>query len=128
VDGGLVRNTPIQAAINMGAEEIYTVLLHPDKINACPVNVVELLSRCAEILLDASANNGILMVDQYNRLISAEHANNGKPAGIKLHLIQPHVPVNATILDIDPYRSRIFIRQGYEDGLAYATDPTIVKI
>ncbi|HEY9871626.1 MAG TPA: patatin-like phospholipase family protein, partial [Candidatus Obscuribacterales bacterium] len=29
VDGGLVRNTPMQTAIEMGAEELFVVLLHP---------------------------------------------------------------------------------------------------
>ncbi len=59
VDGGLVRNTPVETAIQMGADEVYMVLLHPEKINVCPVNMFEVLVRCLDIVLEASARKEI---------------------------------------------------------------------
>jgi len=50
VDGGLVRNTPMDAALAKGADEIYMVLLHPAKINVCPTNMFEVLSRCLDVV------------------------------------------------------------------------------
>ncbi|MBI2810614.1 MAG: patatin-like phospholipase family protein [Candidatus Melainabacteria bacterium] len=36
IDGGLVRNTPIQTAINMGAKEIHIVLVEAETDGVCP--------------------------------------------------------------------------------------------
>ena len=68
IDGGLVRNTPIQAAINLGATEIYAVLVEPNSIDNCPNSLVQLVSRLAEIVFDHSARSGIAHVNQHNRL------------------------------------------------------------
>jgi NTE family protein len=118
VDGGLVRNTPLQAALNMGAEEIFMVLLHPETIDACPTNLFQVLVRCLDILLDASARKEIELANLYNRLIeegTSDEAKGMRP--VTIHVIQPRKPVNTTLLEIDPERSRFLVRLGYQDAL-----------
>lgn len=78
MDGGLVRNTPIQAAINLGATEIYAVLVEPSSSSACPTSLMQLISRVLEIVFDHSARSGIAHVIQHNRILDAGGLRNGK--------------------------------------------------
>lgn len=71
MDGGLVRNTPIQAAISLGATEIYAVLVEPNSVDTCPTSMVQLVSRLLEIVFDHSARSGIAHVTQHNRIVQA---------------------------------------------------------
>jgi NTE family protein len=115
MDGGLVRNTPLQAALDCGADEIYTVLLHPEKVNVCPANMVEILSRVLDVVLDASARKELQSAELYNRLAQRDPANpNKKPLSIKV--FQPRSPISLTLLEIDPIRSRKLIKQGYDEA------------
>lgn len=117
VDGGLVRNTPMETAIHMGADEIYMVLLHPEKINVCPTNMFEVLVRCLDIVLDASARREIQSAELYNRLIAAGSVESIGRKNVNIRVFQPHHPVNTTLLEIDPERSKRLIKQGYEEAL-----------
>ncbi len=117
VDAGLVRNTPLQAAIDMGAEEIYMVLLNPDKVEACPANMWQVIARCLDIVLDASAKKEIHLSELYNRLIVEGAAEARGRRRVNIHVFQPHKPVDTTLLEIDPERSRRLIRQGYDDAV-----------
>lgn len=78
MDGGLVRNTPIQAAINLGATEIYAVLVEPTSSSACPSSLTQLISRVLEIVFDHSARSGIAHVTQHNRILDVGGLRNGK--------------------------------------------------
>lgn len=118
VDGGLVRNTPMQTAIEMGAEELFVVLLHPDRIDACPTNMWQVLVRCLDIVLDASARKEIETVNMYNRLVEEGAREAAGMRKIAIHVFQPRKPVDTTLLEIDPDRSRRLIREGYEDAMA----------
>jgi NTE family protein len=117
VDGGLVRNTPLRAAIDRGAEEIFMVLLHPEEVNVCPSNMWQVLARCLDIVLDASARKELELAQLYNRLIAegAEEATGMR--SVRIELFQPRRPVNLTLLEIDPEHSRKLIQQGYEDAM-----------
>jgi NTE family protein len=112
MDGGLVRNTPLQAALDFGADEIYMVLLHPEKVNVCPANMVEILSRVLDVVLDASARKELQSAELYNRLARDESGK--KPVSIKV--FQPRSPISLTLLEIDPMRSRRLIKQGYDEA------------
>jgi len=118
VDGGLVRNTPMHTAIEMGAEELFVVLLHPETIDACPTSMWQVLVRCLDIVLDASARKELETVDLYNRLVEegAQEAAGMRKIGI--HVFQPRKPVDTTLLEIDPERSRRLIQEGYEDAMS----------
>jgi NTE family protein len=116
VDGGLVKNTPLRAAIECGADEIFMVLLHPETHNVCPTNMWQLITRCLDVILDASARKELELAQLYNRLIDegAEAAAGMK--AVRLEVIQPNRPVDINLLEIDPERSRTLIRQGYDDA------------
>jgi NTE family protein len=125
VDGGLVRNTPMDAALAMGADEIYMVLLHPAKINVCPTNLFEVLSRCLDIVLDASARKEIQSAELYNRLIAEGNEESRGRKTVSIKVFQPRRAVNTTLLEIDPQRSRKLISQGYEEALEQLSDLNI---
>jgi NTE family protein len=128
VDGGLVRNTPMRAAMDRGAEEIFMVLLHPETVSVCPSHMWGVLARCLDVVLDASARKELELAQLYNRLI-AEGSNEAEGMrAIHIEVFQPRTPVDITLLEIDPDRSRRMIRQGYEDAMAhliamYAEEP-----
>jgi len=117
VDGGLVRNTPMETAIHMGADEVFMVLLHPEKINVCPVNMFEVLVRCLDIVLDASARKEIQSAELFNRLLAAGSEESRGRKNVTIRVFQPRRPVNTTLLEIQPERSRRLIVQGYEEAL-----------
>ncbi|MBP6746256.1 hypothetical protein KA344_13555, partial [bacterium] len=112
----LVRNTPMETAIHLGADEVYMVLLHPERINVCPVNMFEVLVRCLDIVLDASARKEVQAAELYNRLIDANSVESRGRKKVKIRVFQPKHGVNVTLLEIDPERSRKLIRQGYDDA------------
>jgi len=115
MDGGLVRNTPLQAALDCGADEIYTVLLHPEKVNVCPANMFEILSRVLDVVLDASARKELQSAELYNQLaMTNPKATTKKLPAIKV--FQPRSPISLTLLEIDPLRSRKLIKQGYDEA------------
>lgn len=125
VDGGLVRNTPLHAALEMGADEIYMVLLHPAKINVCPMNMFEVLARCLDIVLDASAKKEIQTAELYNRLIAEGNRESKGRKLVSIKVFQPRRPVNTTLLEIDPTRSRQLINQGYAEAMEQLHDYTL---
>jgi NTE family protein len=116
IDGGLVRNTPMEASIDLGAEEIYVVLLHPESINACPTSMFGVFSRCLDIMLDASANRELQSIHLFNQMIKDNPARKQKPAAI--HIFQPHQPVNLNLLEINPVVSRQLMQSGYEEAMS----------
>jgi NTE family protein len=120
IDGGLVRNTPIQTAINMGAKEIHIVLLEAETDGSCPTNIMQVLTRCADILLYASARDGIRLVNEYNKLVQTKGFENAEvdiePLIIKV--FQPSDRVNTMVLDIDPLRSVKLIELGYFEAMS----------
>jgi predicted acylesterase/phospholipase RssA len=122
VDGGLVRNTPMETAIQLGADEIFMVLLHPEKINVCPTNMFEVLVRCLDIVLDASARREIQSAELYNRLIAAGSVESIGRKNVNIRVFQPRRAVNTTLLEIDPERSKRLISQGYEDAMTQLAD------
>ena len=117
MDSGLVRNTPIQTAINMGAKEIYTVMVQADNDGSCPQNILQVLTRCADILLYASAKDGIKLVQEYNKIIDQNASPEVLHHKLGLKVFQPDRNVILDMLDIKPVSSKYLMRQGYEDGL-----------
>lgn len=116
VDGGLVKNTPLRAAIDSGADEIFMVLLHPETVNICPSNMWQLIARCLDVVLDASARKELELAQLYNRLIEEGAAEAVGMRAVRLEVIQPNKPVDINLLEIDPERSKMLIKQGYEDA------------
>lgn len=119
VDGGLVKNTPMQAAIDMGAEEIFSVLLHPETIEACPTNMWQVLVRCLDIVLDASARREVEIAELYNRLLEQGAEEAAGRRRVDIHVFQPRKSPETTLLEFSPERSKKLIQSGYEDAMAY---------
>lgn len=117
MDGGLVRNTPMQAAINIGATEIYIVLLQAENDGSCPTNLMQVLSRCADIILYASARDGIRLLHQYNKAVDAKAPEAEGLKRLAIHVFQPGNHVNYTVLDITRAHSRALITQGYDEAM-----------
>lgn len=116
VDGGIVKNTPLDTAIKMGADEIYMVLLHPEVINECPTNVFKMLGRCFDVVLDASARREIESAELFNRLLLSGSDESKGRRHVSLKVFQPKTTVNASLLEIDPIRSKFLIETGYKEG------------
>ncbi len=127
VDGGLVRNTPMNAALENGVDEIYMVLLHPEQINVCPVNMFEVLARCLDIVLDASARKEIQSAELFNRLIAEGNVESIGRKKVAIKVFQPHKVVNTTLLEITPERSRQLIIQGYTEAMEQLVDPRPIE-
>lgn len=119
IDGGLVRNTPMETAIDLGADEIFMVLLHPESQNTCPVNMFEIVVRLLDIVLDASARKELEQAQLYNRLVAAGSPESLGRKNVRIRVFQPKRDVNTNLLEIDPERSRRLIRQGFEDAMEH---------
>jgi NTE family protein len=122
IDSALVRNTPIETAINMGAREIYTVLVQAENDGTCPTNLLQVLTRCADILLYASARDGIRVVTEYNKALANHPDLDPSRYRLGLKVFQPRDQVNQHLLDVTPAGSRALIRQGYEDAMRTLSD------
>ena len=106
----------METAIQLGVDEVYMVLLHPESINTCPVNMFEILIRCLDVVLDASARKEVQAAELYNRLIDSGSEESKGRKKVKIRIFQPKRGFNTNLLDIDPERSRRLIKHGYEDA------------
>mgnify|MGYP001296125053 CR=1 FL=1 len=76
-DGGIVAGLDIAAAVELGASTVIAIDLHAASAPGCPRNVVEVLRRSLEILVDARST------------CSTEHAGYGGAAVVH---VQPQIP------------------------------------
>lgn len=125
MDSGLIRNTPIQTAINMGCKEIYTVLVQADNDGSCPTNILQVFTRCADILLYASAKDGIKLVQEYNKMIDENANPDALQHKLGLKVFQPDANVTLDMLDIKPKSSKYLMAQGYQDALRQLAEQKI---
>lgn len=117
IDAGVVRNTPMQEAINLGCKEIHIVLLQAENDGSPPTNIMQVLSRTADILLYASARDGIRLLHQYNQVIETQSPESVPQHRLDIRVFQPQDAVNYTVLDIAPGHSKTLIKQGYEETM-----------
>ena len=142
MDGGLATNTPIQTAINLGAREVYAVLVEPDPEEECPASLPKLIARLIEILLDQSARSGITHVSFFNRRhrlnqmrqevedswcrlgedtldsnLQALESELEEVERVSLFLVKPPIRRTGSLLEIDPVASQWLMRMGYEDAV-----------
>lgn len=122
IDGGLVRNTPIQTAINMGAKEIYIVLVQAETDGICPTNIMQVLARISDILLYASARDGIRRVIEYNKVIETNTSEEAETPILRIKVFQPRSQVPYTLLEFNPSHSQLLIDQGYSEAMKLLSD------
>lgn len=96
------------------------MLVEAETDGVCPSNMMQVLARCADILLYASARDGIRLVHEYNKLVLSGQFDDAEadiePLIIKV--FQPSDKVNTGILGIDPLRSLRLIEQGYFEAMS----------
>ncbi len=82
----------------------------------------EVIVRCLDIVLDASARKEIQTAELYNRLIKEGNIESKGRKNVDIRVFQPKRAVNTTLLEIDPLRSRKLITQGYEEAMELMVD------
>lgn len=118
-DGGLLTATPLQPAIEAGAEEIYAILNEPiDRpASAPPSNLAEALDRVIDIVNERALRKDLRRAMEINELV-----REGKAAPywhvIHFHLFAPEQRLEINVLDLDAEESRRLWQRGYEETQA----------
>jgi NTE family protein len=120
-DGGTVVNTPLQPAIEAGANEIVCVLLSPVGAKELPPprNMWEAISRYADLRTLGSLKEDLKHAEFINGLVAAGTAD---PAWhhIDFHIVSPANSMGlVTILNFDAKLASRLIGWGHQDALAF---------
>ena len=114
IDGGLVRNTPMKFALELGIQEIYAVLLNSNAPETPPAHFMEYFDRVMDVMFDCSARNAIAFAHFYNGVL-ARNATGVSDAALRLHVLRPRKPMRTKLLGFDPKQTVQLIADGYED-------------
>lgn len=116
-DGAVMANTPLAAAINAGADEIYVVLLSPvgERYIPLPRWPWQAFAVMLDLALSATFENDLKQLERINQFV-AQQADE-KHRYIRCRVIIPSREIGLTqILRYDPKVSRELIDLGYEDA------------
>jgi NTE family protein len=120
-DGGTVVNTPLQPAIEAGADDITTVLLSP--VGAVdlppPRNMWEAVARFYDLKQLGNLKEDLKHAEFINGLVAAGTAD---PTWhhIDFHIVSPRDTMGlTTILNFDARLAGRLIGWGYDDGMAF---------
>lgn len=111
IDGGLVRNTPMKFALELGIQEIYAVMLHSNTPDNVPAHFLEYFDRVMDVMFDSSAKNAIGFAHFYNHVIS----QNPTETPLRLHVLRPRKVMRTKLLGFEPAQTEQLIADGYED-------------
>ncbi len=115
IDGGLVRNTPMKFALEMGVKEIYAVLLNGNVPSTPPLHLMDCFDRIMDVILDSSARNAIGFAHFYNGILSKNAETSSAETMLRLHVLKPRKPMRINLLAFEPDKTMDIIAQGYED-------------
>ena len=115
IDGGLVRNTPMKFALELGIQEIYAVLLHSNAPDNPPTHFAEYFDRVMDVMFDSSARNAIAFAHFYNSVMSGNSEGSGGP--LRVHVLRPRKEMRTKLLEFHPEQTVQLIADGYEDTL-----------
>lgn len=119
-DGGLLTATPLQPAIEAGAEEIYAILNEPVNRPATepPASLPEALDRVIDIVNERALRKDLRRAREINELV---REGNAAPYWhlIHFHLFAPEQRLDVNVLDLDAEEARELWARGYEDTQAY---------
>jgi gamma-glutamyl phosphate reductase len=101
----------------MGAKEVHIVLLQAENDGSAPTNLMQVLSRTADILQYASARDGIKILQQYNQMLETHSPEIASANRLDIRVFQPQNQCNYTVLDLSPANSKQLIEQGYEEAM-----------
>lgn len=118
-DGGVKEITPLQAAIDLGAEEIDVIMcspaINPASFNKDP-NAIDVLKRTVDLMSDEIIENDISKALMYNKLCEC-----GKGSGkkvLKINVIRPEFILTDDSLDFSPNKIKYMMNIGYNDAKA----------
>jgi len=116
-DGALMANTPLSAAIDVGANEIIVVLLSPfgERRIPLPRRPWEAFTVMLDLALVATFENDIKQLENVNRLVAAQLDT--RHHQVKCTVVTPSKETDALrIIRYDPQVSRELIEMGYHDA------------
>jgi NTE family protein len=117
IDGGLVRNTPMKFALELGIQEIYAVLLHSSAPESAPSHFMDYFDRVLDIVFDSSARNAIAFAHFYNGVLARNATGGASEAALRMHVLRPLKPMKTKLLAFDSKQTTQLITDGYEDTL-----------
>lgn len=115
IDGGLVRNTPMKFALEMGIQEIYAILLNGNAPDSAPAHIFDYFDRVMDVVFDSSARNAIAFAHFYNGVL-ARNSDSPEKA-LRLHVLRPRKPMRVNLLDFQPKQTAELIADGYDDTI-----------
>jgi NTE family protein len=113
-DGGIKEITPLQAAIDLGADEIDVIITSPEydisTFDKKP-NAINVLKRTLDLMSDEIMANDIDKALLYNKLVKANLASDKRY--IKLNIIRPEKVLIDDSLDFSPSKIKEMMDIGY---------------
>jgi len=103
VDGAIREDTPIKAAIDLGADEVDVIVTSPKGTRLTPIDDPtgwDVLMRAIDIMADEVMEADIQIALLYNRLLDAGGPAPGK-RHVKINLIRPNKVLVDDLLDFD---------------------------
>ncbi|MFZ8845000.1 patatin-like phospholipase family protein [Thermoflexus sp.] len=122
-DGAVMANTPLNAAIEAGADEIVAVLLAPMPGQAggwpLPRHPLQALALVLDLALLATFENDYRQLEAVNQAVRRGHPLKPTHREIRCHVVAPAAPLPLSrILRYDPAGTRALIAQGEADAPA----------
>lgn len=116
IDGGVREVTPLQAAIDLGAESCDVVMCSPEESpeTFSQATTLKVAARAIDIMTDQIIADDLKVTQLYNSLVSAGAAPAKRTVNVRV--IRPDKPLIDNSLDFNPAKIREMIRQGYEDA------------
>ncbi|MCS7251192.1 MAG: patatin-like phospholipase family protein [Anaerolineae bacterium] len=120
-DGAVMANTPLNAAIEAGADEIVAVLLAPMPGESgswpLPRHPIQALAHVLDLALLATFENDYRQLEAVNRAVRQGHPLKPTHREIRCRVIAPTAPLSLSrILRYDPEVTRVLIAQGKRDA------------
>lgn len=116
VDAGVQELSPINTAIQMGAEEIDVITSSPEISNKKFIenpSLIDIIKRVTDLSTDRILENDIERVMMYNKLAETGLTDK-KP--IKLRIFRPHKKLLDDTLNFNPIKIKEMIELGYDDA------------
>jgi NTE family protein len=125
LDGGLRDVAPFGKAINEGAEEIVGICCQSEKLDNTPYNyrdLIVLVDKVMDIVVNEIVNNDIKMIDTINKIIDEHPGQQGshhaKYKHVESTLIRPDKQINLDIQNFTQVDIINLMNKGYEDAKA----------
>jgi predicted acylesterase/phospholipase RssA len=129
-DGGIVAMEPIRAAVRLGADVLFLLLVQPMKEETPAVRTfLDVAMHTFDILMSQNLHNDLTIMENANRICSEHAARLGvRPEEVRVDvggrryryvkpfMVRPSSRLNATLLDFDGKIVAPDILRGYVDG------------